>query len=250
MYLLYLDDSGSPQNKSESYFVLGGVAVFERQVHWLIREIEKLAATINPSNPEAIEFHASEIFPGRRPPWNGMTKEQRRNVLKDLLNILARSHESTRAFACAVHKQSFPGTDPIEMAFEQLCSRFDLLLKRLHKQGDTQRGLIILDRSSNETSLQRLSCDFQTLGTRWGTVNNLPEVPLFVDSKASRIIQLSDHIAYSVFRRYEAQDTSYFDIIASKFDSEGGRLHGLVHKQNNSPNCMCPACLSRKLSSS
>jgi hypothetical protein len=33
MYLLYLDDSGSTENQDEEYLVLGGMAVFERQVH-------------------------------------------------------------------------------------------------------------------------------------------------------------------------------------------------------------------------
>ena len=38
MYLLYLDDSGSPNNQAESYFVLGGICVFEAQVEWFGRE--------------------------------------------------------------------------------------------------------------------------------------------------------------------------------------------------------------------
>ena len=32
--------------------------------------------------------------------------------------------------------------DPVEVAFEQLASRFDYYLVRLHKKGDTQRGII------------------------------------------------------------------------------------------------------------
>jgi hypothetical protein len=32
MYLLYLDDAGSPGNPAEEYFVLDGVCVFEAQV--------------------------------------------------------------------------------------------------------------------------------------------------------------------------------------------------------------------------
>lgn len=43
MYLLYLDDAGSPANLKEDYFVLAGVAVFEEQISWLTQEMDKLA---------------------------------------------------------------------------------------------------------------------------------------------------------------------------------------------------------------
>ncbi|MBM4033226.1 MAG: DUF3800 domain-containing protein [Planctomycetes bacterium] len=248
MYLLYLDDSGSAANKNENYLVLGGVLVFERQVHWISQELDKLAAAIWPASPECVEFHASDVFSGRQPPWNGIPdKAKRRQAIRDVLAVLARSHKSTCAFACAVHKASFPDADPMELAFEQLCSRFDVHLKRLyHTEGEPHRGLIILDESSYETSLQKLARDFRSLGTRWDVVRNLVEVPLFVDSRASRLLQLADHVAYAVFRRYEAGDTSYLDPILSRFVAEEGKLHGLVHRQTVDMTCMCPACMGRR----
>jgi len=135
----------------------------------------------------------------------------------------------------------------MEIAFEELCTRFDLQLKRFFAAGDPQRGLIILDESAYETSLQKMARSFRSLGTRWGVVSNLADIPLFVNSRAARAIQLADHIAYAVFRRYEWGDTSYLDIIVSKFDESGGKIHGLVHKQTYDSNCGCPACMSRRL---
>ncbi len=78
MYLLYLDDSGSVGNKSEAYFVLGGVCVPEQSVRWLNYEIEKIAISIDERNAGTIEFHASEIFGGRKYPWNQYTNKQLR----------------------------------------------------------------------------------------------------------------------------------------------------------------------------
>jgi len=249
VYLLYLDDSGSAPNQTESYVVLGGVSVFERQIHWISEELDKIAGVLHPADPGAVEFHASEIFSGRKPPWHGMHKDQRRQVIKDVLGVLAGAHKSTRAFACAIHKASFPGRDPIEMAFEELCSRFDLQLKRIYVvDKDRQRGQIILDESSHETSLQSMARQFRKLGTRWGILRNMADVPLFVDSRASRLVQLADHVAYAVFRRYNAGDTSYLDIILPRFDAdERGRLHGLVHLHHTSAVCPCPACMSRRI---
>jgi hypothetical protein len=56
MHLLYLDDAGSAKNPKERYLVLGGVAVFEAQAHWITREMDNLAASIDAASANAIEF--------------------------------------------------------------------------------------------------------------------------------------------------------------------------------------------------
>ena len=249
MHLLYLDDSGSTPNPNEDYLVLGGISVFEAQAYFLTNEMDKLAQNIFPENPHQLEFHASEIFSRRTAPWDRMKKEEAQGVIKAVLRIAAKSYESARIFACAVHKASFLGRDPMEVAFEDLCSRFDKFLSRLQASGDTQRGLIILDESTHKTTLQAMARDFRVLGTRWGAIHNLADTPLFIDSRASRLTQIADHIAYSVFRRYQACDTSYFDIISGRIDSCDGVIHGLSHKQNIDSSCLCPACLSRRQNS-
>ncbi len=246
MHLLYLDDSGSAVNPNEEYLVLGGVSVYESQAPWITQELDNLAADIQPADPNGVEFHASEIFARRIAPWRAMSREEAQGVIKAVLEILKGSYDTAKVFACAIHKPSYPSRDLMELAFEDLCSRFDLYLRRLQAQGDRQRGLIILDESAHETSLQRMARDFRTLGTQWGVIRNLAETPLFVDSRASRVVQLADHVAYAVFRRYNAHDAQYFDILASKIDSADGVIHGLAHKQVVDPNCMCIACLSRR----
>jgi hypothetical protein len=247
MHLLYLDDSGSAANQNEEYVVLGGVSLFEAQVDWITRELDKLAESIDPKDPQAVEFHASEIFNGRIHPWDKMKPDDRRGIIKAVLNIFAGSYKTACAFACAIHKKSFPNIDHIELAFEDLCSRFDRYLERLRDAGDRQRGLLVLDETTYETSLQQLARNFRLLGTKWGSIRNLAEAPLFIDSKVSRGVQMADHIAYAVFRRYNAGDANYFDIIANKFDiGPDGIVHGLNHRQRVNPNCMCPSCLSRR----
>ena len=246
MHLLYLDDSGSANNKNEDYLVLGGVSIFEAQANWVTRELDALAETIYPDDPHSVEFHASEIFGRRKVPWRGMTLEEAQGVIKAVLQVLRKSYDSARAFACAIHKASYPNQDLMALAFEDLCSRFDRYLSRLHGAGDRQRGLLILDESAHKTTLQQMARNFRTLGTQWGVVRNLADTPLFIDSRASRVVQLADHVAYAVFRRYNASDTRYFDVIASKFDSEDGIIHGLSHKQLYDPQCMCIACMSRR----
>ena len=247
MYLLYLDDAGSPANANEEYFVLGGICVYEAQVDWFSRELDKLATAYDKS-PENIEFHASTIFSRRQDPWKNLTADDARGVLKSVLKVVADSYNTTRLFACAIHKRSFPNDDPVELAFEDLCQRFEYFLTRLRQQGDQQRGLLVLDKTTRETTLQTLSREFRKSGTRWGSLKNIADTPFFVDSRSSRLVQIADHVAYSVFRRYNSGDAQYLDVVASRFDEAGGVIHGLVHKHTQRLACTCPACLSRRLS--
>jgi hypothetical protein len=91
MHLFYLDDSGSTLNKNEDYLVLGGISVFEAQVHFFTTELDKLAQSINPVDPNSVEFHASEIFSRRRDPWKNMSREEAKGVIKSVLKIMASS---------------------------------------------------------------------------------------------------------------------------------------------------------------
>ncbi len=246
MYVLYLDDAGSPGNPAEQYFTLGGVCVYEAQIDWFSRELDKLAMPFDP-NPEDIEFHASTIFSRREHPWKALTIDDARGILKSVLRVAACAYDTTRIFACAIHKASFPNADPVELAFEDLCQRFDQFLARRRRQGDQQRGMIVLDRTTRETSLQKLSREFRKRGTRWGSLNHIADTPFFVDSKASRLVQVADHIAYAVFRRFNSGDAQYLDIICSRFDEADGIVHGLSHRHADKTTCMCPGCLSRRL---
>ena len=246
MYLLYLDDAGSPSNPNDSYVVLGGIGVYEAQVDWFSRELDKLATPFE-KNPEDIEFHASSIFSRREKPWKELSLDQARGVLKAVLKVVSESYDTARLFSCAIRKADFPGEDPVKLAFEDLCQRFDLFLSNESKSGQRDRGMLILDESTHETSLQSLSREFRKVGTRWGSLKNIADTPFFVNSQASRLIQIADHIAYSVFRRYNAGDAQYFDIVASRFHEVDGIVHGLSHKHAGRQKCLCPACLSRRI---
>jgi hypothetical protein len=51
MYLLYADESGSISDPSQRHFVLAGVAVFEREPHWIEQELNEIAARFDPGQP-------------------------------------------------------------------------------------------------------------------------------------------------------------------------------------------------------
>lgn len=224
MHLLYVDESGHPSDRAQEWFVLAGVSVFERQTHWLKVELDAIASRFNPEFPADVELHAAEMRNGKA--WRHFPPADRISAIKDALEVLTRSHPSNRIFAVAVKRGSVEG-DPVEYAFEQLASRFDLYLRRLHLQGDTQRGLMIFDRKQGERRIQQLTGEFQKVGHTYGLLRNFAEVPVFMDSRSSRLVQLADLIAYAVYRRYQNEDQDFFSIIESRFDRYDGIVHGL-----------------------
>lgn len=244
MYLLYLDDSGSVKNPGDRHIVLAGLAVFERQPHWFSKRLDDMAAQLWPSEPSALEFRASDIVGGKKQ-WRGIPKDERIAAYRDVLTVLGHSKQA-RLFGAAVHKAAVSPGDPMEYAFEQICNRFDRFLGRLHRKNDTQRGLIVLDESSYETSLQGLARNFRTIGHRWGQLYNLTDVPFFVNSRATRMIQYADMVAYAVRRYYENGDDTFFEKIARSFDAEGGVIHGLTHHIPVTSACGCLVCRQRK----
>lgn len=242
MHLLYLDDSGSVKNASDAYLVLAGISASERRPYYLCQELDRIAEKVWPNSPETIEFRGVDMISGRKH-WRGIDKIVREQTLKDALTIIAVRRGDVRVWGAAIHKGAISPEDPVEYAFEQLCNRFDRMLLRMHRQGQSQRGLIILDKTTYETTLQGLTKEFRLGGHRWGRIVNMAEVPLFVDSKATRMVQFADMIAFSIRRRYERGDATYFDLIKNAFDAEGGVTHGLVHYKPKNENCDCPVCL-------
>lgn len=227
VHLLYLDDSGSPGDPNQKYFVLAGFSVFERQGFWLSEKLDHIVAGYSHLVPASTELHGSPLRNGTKE-WKCVPSRIRTKILKDSLSVIARSHKSNRIFAVAVRKDRAP-KDPVEFCVEQLCNRFDRYLRRLYLRGDPQRGMILFDKHVSERAIQNLASDFRSVGHSWGVVTNLADVPVFLDSKASRLIQLADLIAYSVFRNFEHNDSQFFDIISHRFDSDMGNVHGLVH---------------------
>ena len=237
-----MDGSGTVRDTTERHFVLAGIAVFERQIYHLIRNLDEFVSglALGPQ-PDDIELHASVISGGRRGVWAGMMRRERLKIIERGLDLLRNAHWSVAAFAVAVDKTAMHPDDPVERAFEEMCNRFNLFLSRSMSRDDPHRGLLVMDKSRYEGTLQAMANEFRVAGARWGRLRNLAEVPMFVDSRASRIIQLADLLSWAVWRRYERADATYFDRIARRFDRTRSGLHGLLHLTNDRA-CTCPAC--------
>lgn len=229
MRLLYLDHSGDMKDLSQRHFVLAGFSVFERQTFWVSKKLDEIAARFDPASPNELELHASPMRSGRGL-WRRFAVSDRIQATQDALSLAVDRRNRLTFFAAAVEKTSTYREDPVNFAFEQVCSRFDMSLTRLHKANDTQRGIIIFDKTGYEQMIQNLTTDFRTIGHTWGVVRNLSEVPLFLDSRASCMLQLADLIAFAVYRAVEHDDHQLFSIIKDNFDPVGNMSYRLIFR--------------------
>jgi hypothetical protein len=214
VYILYLDESGL--HAQAPTFVLGGVAVFEREVHWFSEDVEAIQHRYFPGHGSPVEFHVSQLRApqGSIPePFNALTVEQRRQLITDMYQIV-RDRRGI-VFAAAIEK-TWCREDPYERAFEELTNRFDLFLRR-------------------QNALQATTSQ----------VRAIADVPFFVPAANTRLLQLADFCANAVHGRYNSGHTRDFDVIAPKVDREGTRVHGMVHLSRNAE-CTCLACFGRQ----
>lgn len=225
MYLMYTDESGSLTDPDQHFFILSGIAVFDRRTHWIEQEMNTIAERFRPMDPFSIEFHGSPMRAGKQD-WKGIPPTDRLEAAKEVL-LICQKHK-IRIFASVIDKRKSSGIDILERSFEQIASRFDMFLGRQYrKYSDPQRGIMILDKSSTEIQIQNLSRTFKHSGHSWGSLKNFSEVPLFIDSKASRLMQLADLVTFALKRHYVDNDSILHNIIEPCYDEEGGVRHGL-----------------------
>lgn len=243
MHLLYLDESGEP---NAEYFVLAGISVFERQTFWLTQALDSIQAEFLPNEPEPVHLRATDIRSGARSPWAQLPQAERYRLLDRTYGLIAESRSTL--FGVAVEHRWLHEGDAYGFAFESIIKRFDDYLRRLYKQGDEpQRGLVIIAESQFRQRIETIARKIRHEGTKWGELYNIAEIPLFTPAPNSRLLQVADFCANAVWGRYERGLALQFDKIAGKFDAADGIIHGLGHFLTRRDQCLCPACLTRRL---
>ena len=226
MYMLYVDDSGSPTSPTDKHSVLAGFVTREDQNYWIQQNIDKLVNQY--TGMTDVEIHGSPLRTGHGE-WRHFPKDKRESLFIEVLNYIAANYPRQFILFGAVIRNQ--GNNVAEDLFTQITSRFDKFLKRKFvKHQEPARGIAIFDKTRMEQQFQIWSQVYQKIGNKWGeTLANFAEVPLFLDSRMSRSIQIADIIAYSIFRKFEHNDETYFSIIKNCFDKDGNNEYGLLY---------------------
>ena len=143
MYLLYLDESGSASDPNQKFFVLAGIAVFERSTHWIDKALQEISSRFaNYLEPHEIELHGYPMRSGRKmtssndqlkrtETWKKFPLTARMDAIKDALRLGVSDQYRNGAglFGAVIRKDALEAKDPVEFAFEQIVSRFDYFLR-------------------------------------------------------------------------------------------------------------------------
>jgi hypothetical protein len=248
MHLLYIDESGGDDADTQSkHFVLGGISAFERVPYHLSAQVDELVTRFCPHATIPIELRSSAIWNGNGEPWESMPRDKRLELMNEIYSLLV-GERKVVLFGVAVEKVTSPAVPCVQRACEEMAGHFDAYLSSPEaSESEKQRGLMIFDESRHEKTVQMLMSEYRTTGASFGRVKHLAEVPLFTDSKITRMLQLADFVAYAVFKNYERSDAKFFNVILKRFHQSGGKLHGLFHLTAKHQECYCPACLTRRV---
>jgi hypothetical protein len=245
---MYIDESGGDEPGSTNVFVLGGVVAFERVPFHVCSDADNIQQEFFPGTSTPVEFRASAVWNGNGEPWNSMALPERKKFMARMYDFIA-SREELTLFGIPMHKASFPSDHPIQRTCEEMAGHFDKYLENFEIEKPhhgKQRGLMIFDQSKHEKTVQALMSQYRTTGASFGRIKRLAEVPLFTDSKITRMLQLADFVAYALFRSYEKSDNQFLNRLLKRFHQRAGKLHGLFHLTSKHDECYCPACLSRR----
>jgi len=270
MYLLYLDESGT--HAGAPVFILSGIAVHENDVWYLQRALHRqVAAALRPHSldPTRYEIHAKELRasdaelqakPAKgknraKPasPWLDVPARDRRDLLsnafRSLCNFRGRDARFPfRAFG-AVVQSTYANKE--ERAYELVLNKFDEMLGRIYHQhgGERQRGLVLHDvRQKEEQGIQAWTALWRERAGNVGQINNIVDVPVFLDSRASRVIQAADLVSYALWRYYGPTiEERFLRPMWRLFDEDKGQMHGLIHVTPKfaRKECPCPPCQNR-----
>ena len=185
-------------------------------------------------------------------PYVHLTFDERNNFLIEVAQCIE-SWLDARVFFHAIDKTAcnpalLPEASIYETAFQELMSRFQFFLtNRGRHDGTSYLGLVVSDNNqSMEKKLRQLSRRIHQRGTRWVSIPNIVETPLFVNSETTNMVQVADVVAYSIRRLIEKDETDLFRPIFARVDRAGTGIVGGRHYTWSSP-CSCLICQSVRI---
>lgn len=238
MHLFFLDESGTivPQRKNHSkYFVIGGVVIPE--IHW--HEIYKKLRDIKKQYEITSEIKWRYFSPNNQDDENGMKhlSFEQKNEVRDTLYDIITSYKSIKIMSTITnideaYKLPYINSqdDLYWYSYKQVVERFQYYLQDISREsGADFNGLVIID--------NRLSCDDDRLRNlhhklmivdkdNYSRFNNLIEGLFIAPSHLSVGVQFADIIAGAIFRKYEKDDSRYFDRIKKSIRNRNGNIMG------------------------
>jgi hypothetical protein len=269
VYLLFVDESGT--HGGSPVFVLGGAAIHEDDAQRLQRQLDDLVIEHLgrvPPNLDEYELHAGEMRNAKKPDrvdqrasiWASVPRAERLALLSAAYDVIVsfqpHDHDLPLVLFGVAVDARFRATDSQaareRFAYEVLLNKFDLMLMKARVERDKpNRGLVIHDRRVVvERDIQTWTSEWRKAAGNVGQLRNLADVPLFADSRATRLLQVADLVSYAMFRQFASErPDDAFERLWPAFHSDRGATHGCVHftPSYGQGDCTCRPCEQRLL---
>ena len=186
MKILYLDESGSINHPHQKYYVLAGVSLSIQDKATAEKILNQLVTKTKNNNPEELEIHANVIYSGRGF-WRSKGLNERKNFIKNCLEDVIKEISCNVYYIAETEKTK----SQIIKNFYFIVDKFDNILTALPPIA-IKNGLVVSDKMSFEEDIQLMARQYQ--------FKNLIEVPVFIDSRSSRMVQFADLVAYDILQ--------------------------------------------------
>ncbi len=247
MYLIYIDESGTPSKRDKSrFYILSAFIINEDQWQIVDTEVNSFKTKWFPKlSPENVELHGVDIAYGKKV-FRSLGPAGTLQLLDEVYRLVA-GFDCTLAAVIVDKNRCWSGVSPFVWAHRLLFERLCKFLKKKNTVRVAQNltphyGLMMIDsisiRFDNKT--RALLRGFLKAGTHYLSNEFLIEDPLFVNSQYRNMAQLTDLVVYclgrSEFIRTNPTRTqtsrdkimmSGFNTILPKFDTnQAGRVWG------------------------
>jgi hypothetical protein len=246
VYLLYADESGDLRDADIDHFVVGGVAVHEDAVRPLAGSTNsRINSFVGSRLGKQLEIHGGPMRSGGGL-WSQVTGSKRHGLARSLMRLIrdwehTGSRSAVQPFVVALDRDFT--TASTELAYGELLYLLDVFLRTGRRRGEPHNGILIADRSRYQRTIEawvelaRARARLPRQDPR--RLYALAEAPFFIDSRSTRLMQLGDLLAYSVFRGFSAGDWNWAnEIIPSLIAGEPRRFMHFTRDDE----CECAAC--------
>jgi hypothetical protein len=200
LYLVYVDDSGKPQQiyRHNKYFCLSAVIICERDWLDIDTEIVRVKNRYNISEIRTRNIYTME----KEFSYLKMNPDQRYIILGDIFSMISKLN--VILITSAIDKQKYYVQyidDAAEYrAWIHLFERCDMCISDMcKKDGYFESGLIIIDHHTSDEHDELIKDylrEVRISGSGYHRFEHMIEEPLFTPSKWRNIIQLANAVAY------------------------------------------------------
>jgi len=240
VHILFIDESGNaphPGKKQNKYFVIAGIIIPEERWHKCRDALNGLKIRRQIWGEIKWRYFAPGNIDTANP-MKGMDSATRDSIRTEIYEKIICAEKSIKTIGCvtcieaAYAKPSIKTRDDLyQYTYKPVSERFQYHLQDLTRQvGRSELGIVVSDHRGQEDD-KRFRAHHEELlhssGDFMSKYKNLVECLFFVPSDLSIGIQLADMVAGAIWRKYEAQDSKWFDLLKSSIrSSKTGEVEG------------------------